>query len=412
MAKTSCAMPPIRACRSGALFYRARALSARAGVTAYLAAALLASAVLAMPVAAARERPPFIVPGDPRTEIGRLPAGYARLVPVAGQAAVAPRVPEIGQAQRLLQVAARTGDGRLASRAGQILSRLPESDPRPAVLAARAFAAQHRHDFAGALRWLDRWIEVEPRSGDARLARAQVHLVGGRLDLARKDCAALALGIDVRDGILCAAGLALRRGEYAQAASLADRWLARASPKDGDLGYVRILRAEAAARGGDPRAHALFRRALARDPDDVRTLAAYARYLRASGRNREVLQLLSGSAAHEGLRLQYALAAHAVAAPQAAALADAMARRHALAHAAGAAPELRDEAEFLLTLRSDPEGALRLASRNFASQRDVEDVDILVRAATAANRPDALRPLREWAAAHGLPPPDMARRAQ
>jgi hypothetical protein len=41
--------------------------------------------------------------------------------------------------------------------------------------------------------------------------------------------------------------------------------------------------------------------------------------------------------------------------------------------------------------------------RNFRDQRDEEDVDLLMRAAAAAGKPEALQRLRVWAAAQRLP---------
>jgi len=78
-------------------------------------------------------------------------------------------------------------------------------------------------------------------------------------------------------------------------------------------------------------------------------------------------------------------------------LADSLGQRYTDAHAVGTVPELREEAEYLLTLRGNAAGALTLALRNFETQRDVEDVSILRRAAIAAKRPDALLPLQAWA---------------
>lgn len=89
--------------------------------------------------------------------------------------------------------------------------------------------------------------------------------------------------------------------------------------------------------------------------------------------------------------------------PDARRLADALAVRYATAHAVGAQPELRDEAEFLLSLRGDAGAALALALRNFETQRDYEDIDLLNRAARAAGRPESLAGLRTWAAGEGLP---------
>ena len=343
------------------------------------------------------QRPPREVPASPDAVIERLPAGYATLEPSQAR-----RRPAIADAESLLATAARTGDARLAARADALLAAMPS---HARVLRARAFSAQHRHDFDDAVRLLDADIQAHPRDGDARLSRAQIRLVQGRLDLARGDCVALALGIDAEGGLLCAASLALRRGDHVQAASLVDRLLA-ASPPAVLSRYLLVMRGEIASRAGDADADRWFRRALASDRDDVRTLAAYARHLRAGHRDADILALLADAPPTDALQLQRALAAHRLGVGQAAALVAAQGRRYATAHAAGARPELRDEAEYWLSLRDAPEPALALALENFDRQRDAEDVDVLLRAARAAGRPDARQAVLRWARAQGvrLPP--------
>jgi len=345
------------------------------------------------------QRPPREVPASPDAVIERLPAGYAALEPSRTQ-----RRPAIADAEFLLATAARTGDARLAARADALLAAMP-SNAR--VLRARAFSAQHRHDFDDAVRLLDAEIQAHPRDGDARLSRAQIRLVQGRLDLARGDCAALALGIDAEGGLLCAASLALRRGDHAQAASLVDRLLA-ASPSPALSRYLWVMRGDIASRAGDADADRWFRRALASDRDDVRTLAAYARHLRARHRDADILAVLADAPRTDALQLQRALAAHRLGVGQAEALVAAQGRRYATAHAAGAQPELRDEAEYWLSLRNAPEPALALALQNFDRQRDAEDVDVLLRAARATGRPDALQAMHRWARAQGLQVPTGA----
>lgn len=357
-------------------------------------------ATLVMAPSALAQRPAAVVPSDAGVVIERLPRGYARLMPSA--TAPAP----IAQVTALLATAAQTGDARLAARADALLSRIPLRDQNPDVLRARAFSAQHHHDFAGAVKLLDALIAHEPRDGAARLSRAQINLVRGRLDLARADCAALVLGIDAGSGMLCVAMLALRNGQYPTAAATLDRWL-QANTRPESQRHGLVMRAEVAARAGD-RADAWFRRALALAPEDVRTLAAYARYLRAAGLDREVETLLADAPDHDGLHLQRTLAAYRIDPTKAAALVAAQARRYATAHAVGSTPEMRDEAEFLLRVRDDPAAALLLAQRNFQSQRDYEDVDLLHRAAVAAHRPDALRPLQAWAQSQRLSLPPLA----
>ncbi len=360
--------------------------------------------LLATAFSASAQRPPLLVPSDPQTVIERLPRGYAALTPPATPEAP---VAAIVRIQRLLSAAARTGDSRLAARAEALLAKFPADDRSASVLAARAFSAQHRHDFAGAVGLLDTLIQRQPRDGAARFARAQVDLVRGRLDSARADCVALALGVDTGRGLLCTAALSLRTGRYPAAADLAERWLAQ-SPEGEERRYALTMRGEIAARAGEGNAEDWFRRALALDAHDARTLSAYARYLRSVGRDAEVESLLAGKSDGDTLHLQRTLAAHRADPARARPLIENQAQRYELAHRLGSTPELRDEAEFLLTLRAQPEAALALAQRNFEEQRDFEDVDLLIRAAAAAGRPQALQPLREWAAAQRLALPSGA----
>lgn len=360
---------------------------------------LLCMAALASAMPAWAQRPPATVPAHRQVVLERLPEGYAALTPSARAATPAA---SLAMAQALLDSSARTGDSRLAARAEALLSRFPAEDRSPSLLQARAFAAQHRHDFGAAVVLLDRVIRQAPDDANARLSRSQVNLVRGRLAEARKDCTAL-LGIDVGDGMLCVASLALRRGEFATAVPLVERWLDSTLPTDPSRRHALVLRAEIAARSGDGDADAWFRSALALDRRDVRTLAAYARYLRSQARDGEVEALLAGSPASDGLQLQLAMAVHRVDPARARKLVDAQAARYALARAVGSEPELRDEAEFLLVLRDDPAAALSLALKNFQVQRDYEDVEILRRSAAAAGRDAALAPLREWAGSQRLP---------
>lgn len=351
---------------------------------------------------AAAQKPPATVPASDGVVLERLPRGYAALYPQTAAAEDGAAAELLPQVRALLAAAAATGDSRLAARADALLARLPQDAP-VSVQIARAWAAQHRHDFTRALVLLDGVLARDPRNVDARAMRAQIQLVQGRLGRARDDCAALALGLDAGAGLLCATSLSLRRGDYAIAARAADRWPAANRSNDDDgRRHALLLRAEIAARAGADDADIRFRDALAAAPRDVRTLTAYARHLRASGRPAEALAALADAPDSEGVALQRALAAHSAIAPEAGSLKASLARRYALAATVGGESELRERAEFLLTLQDDADTALVLAQRNFETQRDFEDVDLLLRAAAAAKRTDALGPLHDWARSQGL----------
>ncbi len=350
------------------------------------------------PLCAIAGRPPLVVPKGPDAVLERLPHGYAALMPTTTTAAKPPSLPQI---RVLLSTAAQTGDARLAARADAMLARLPDGGS-PELLKAKAFAAQHRHDFTAALHLLDAALDKDPDDGEARLSRSQIQIVQGRLDLARNDCGTLTMSMQAESASLCLVALTMRRGDQAQAAGLADRLIAQAESEPELMRYLLTTRGEIASRANDAHANQWFKRALTYAPDDVRTLAAYARHLRAHGDNRKVLDLLESAPDTDGLQLQRALAAHALGTTDAPALVASQGRRYALAHAVGSQPELRDEAEYLLTLRGDAPAALRLALRNFEQQRDVEDIDILQRAALATGHPEALAGLQAWARSQQL----------
>ncbi len=365
---------------------------------------MLALLVLLVSFDTVAQRPPAVEPARRDTVIEQLPKGYSALMPRTTTA-----TDPVAQIETLLAIAARTGDGRLVARAQTLIDAQPEAvRSRPRLLRAAAYAAQYRHDFTTALRLLDRAVSADARDGDARLARAQIHIVQGRLDQARGECTALALGIDADHGLICVAALAFRRGESQQAAALLDRMLANPGGSRETRRHTLVLRADVASRANDARADAFFKQALKLAPSDVRTLAAYSRHLRNHGRAADAYRLLQQAPDTDHLRLERALAARASGHPQAAVLERELAARFAAARALGSEPDLHDEAEFLLTLRNQPAQALVLAQRNFVDQRDHEDVELLRRAAQAARQPDAWRGVREWAVSQRLELPRAA----
>ncbi len=362
---------------------------------------MLASMLLATPASADTGRPPAVVPTRDDTVLERLPRGYSKLLPAMPTgSATAPEA--LAEAERLYATAAETGDMRLSTRADALLARIPAGSANSQLLHAQAFGAQHRHDFDGAIALLDRAITLEPRDGDARLARAEVQMVSGRLGLARSDCIALTLGVDSGSGMLCIAALSFRRGDVKSAADLMDRWLAQSKTDDAERRFALVMRGEIASRAGDADADRWFTEALALARDDVRSLAAYVRHLRSRGRHAEIMALLKDAPDTDALHLQRALAAHALGLPEAASLVENQGRRYALARSVGTVPELRDEAEFVLVLKNDARAALALAQQNFRTQRDFEDVDLMQRTSAAAGQPDAMVPVRAWAAKETL----------
>lgn len=363
---------------------------------------VLALLLCLVPLCAWGQKPPIVVPDDPGVVVERLPEGYAELMP--GSASLTPTVPRV---MEMLEVGARTGDARLIARAEQRL-RAGGATSDPERLFALAYAAQYRHDFQTARRLIDRLLELDPRNGPGRLARAQILLVTGEVAAAHADCQTLAFGIDSGRGTLCLAMVQQRIGRSESAGRLLDLWLGRRKEPGSALRrHVLVMRAEAAGRNGDADADQWFERALAVAPHDVRTLSAFSRYLRTHGRSDEALALLEDAPQTDHLFLERALVARTAAPGNVAALTAELARRYRMGHEIGLPPDLRDEAEFLLTFQGDAAPALALARRNFEHQRDYEDVSLLCRTAAAANRPAALGDLHAWANAQELELPAL-----
>lgn len=347
---------------------------------------------------AAAARPPAFLPARGDDVVETIPASYRTV----SRHRIAPAPPTVDDVSTMIALAQRSGDARIAARAEAAVSHWPRTGAPLQVVLARAWLAQHRHDFASSMALLDAAVEQDERAHAARFMRAQVNLVRGNITAARSDCVAVALAGGIDEARLCAASVATRLGRHDEAARLLD---ARPIEPGGDAGlarYAGMLRAEIAARAGEDAAPR-FERLVAEAPDDVAVLAAHARHLRTSGRAGEALELLQAHRSHDRLLLESALAARAARDPQAAVLAAQIEARYAQARQLELEPELRDEAEYWLLLGGDPARAYALARRNAVTQRDVEDVAILRAAGAASGIADPLSPLRSWAARESVP---------
>ncbi len=357
---------------------------------------LLVLSLVSSPVAA--QRPPLVVPDNPGLVLEVLPPGYKGLA--------APALPgdtQLPRIQQMLDGAARTGDTRLSTRAQALLERIEPAKVDADVLLAKAFSAQHRHEFDLSRELLTEVLRRNPTDAGALLSRAQVNIVQGRLNNARSDCATLVLRVDAGLGTICTAALQLRLGDYSSAARLADRWLAGADASAGLQRFVLMMRGDIASRMVAADATTWYERALALDPQDVRTRLAFARHLRRVGQPREAVKVLQSAAASDTVLLQRTLAAREAGLPDAKQWAAQLARRFQLARQTGTDTELRDEAEYFLVVRQNPEQGLKLALENFRTQRDLEDEELLERAALAMHRPEALQVLRDWEKSQQIP---------
>lgn len=281
-----------------------------------------------------------------------------------------------------------------------------QAQPPAAVRLLRATIRQSQHDFEGALADLDA-LAADPAAAlplraQARLTRATVRQVTGRLALAEDDCRALAgpdyaalgaaLSVPART---CMAELRSLRGQPREAA-VALAALAREAPGDG---WLALVRAELAQRMGDHlAAETLFREATAGAPG-LYAIAAHADWLIERGRATEALALIEPHGIEaDALLLRRAIAWQRLGDARAAADAATLQARFEAARQRGENLHLREEALLALELQRDPMRALALAQQNWARQKEPADALLLARAARAAGQPPAADVLREWVA--------------
>ena len=100
--------------------------------------------------------------------------------------------------------------------------------------------------------------------------------------------------------------------------------------------------------------------------------------------------------------MRRAIAEHAAHGPEAAALEKLMHDRIAAAAERGDRVHQREEAMFVLDVDNDPPRALAIAKANWQVQKELADARLLVRAAVAADDPDAAWPVLAWVKANGI----------
>ncbi len=353
---------------------------------------------------------PFTPPGDD-VVVERLPARQS--AETRRQRAALARDPAqlplaLATARSAIERARLHGDPRELGLAQAALKPWwAQPEPPAAVRLLRATIRQSQHDFDAALADLDALAaDVAaplPLRAQARLTRATVRQVTGRLALAEDDCRALAgpefasLGASVSvPARACAAELRSLRGQPREAAA-ALAALAREAPGDS---WLALVRAELAQRMGDhAAAETLFRAATAGAPG-VYALAAHADWLIERGRVAEALALLAPHGVEaDALLLRRAIAWRWLGDPRAADDARTLQARFDAARQRGENLHLREEALLALELQGEPAKALALAEQNWARQKEPADALLLARAAHSAGRPQAAQLLRDWAAA-------------
>ncbi len=281
-----------------------------------------------------------------------------------------------------------------------------QAAPPLPVRLLRATILQSTHKFGLALQDLDAVIAQQPQNGQAWLTRATVLTVQGDYAQATASCARLSALSTQLVTVTCLANIASVTGRAAASERLLDLTLQRSAGAAPELeNWAATLLAEMARRRGEiTLAEARYKTALARQPRDSYLLGAYADFLLDRQRPQDVVKLLKDQQRIDALLLRYALALQALPGQQTAFLAAKaeLAARFTAAMQRGDTVHQREQARFALFLQQDVPAALRLAQQNWAIQKEVPDMRILLEAALAARDYGAAQPVLAWIAASGV----------
>jgi hypothetical protein len=358
-------------------------------------------------------------PYEPRSDqivLETLPAGMVRRPQVTSQGTSPDTSPTdlagaATQAASYIEIARTSGDPRYLGYAQAALGPWWKMQ-RPPVVAAllRAQIRQHNHAFAPALEDLDLVLASEPRNAQARLMRSAIHQVQGNYAAAESDCRNIALLAPPLTTADCLSRVASHRGQAREAYERLKLMRERSSDADvRQLHEVDLTLADIAARLGDAEgAQSHYANALKSTDIDAYMLATFADFLLDQRRFADVIWLAQRYPAFQDLSLRAALAARATSSPDSRTLADRVRAQYAAYRERGDYVPTRDYARYLLDIESDAPAALQAALFNWRTQREPADARIVLRAALAANQPQAADEVVAFVERNALEDPQLA----
>lgn len=274
------------------------------------------------------------------------------------------------------------------------------------VLVLRGTIRQAQHEFRPALTDFDLALQSQPRNAQSWLNKVTVLTVLGEAPEARQACVHLA---QVAPGLLAltaAANISSVTGDAERACGLLGTAL-ESSPRSDipeRLWALTVLGETYARLGRAPDAETAFKSALALTPKDSYALGAYSDLLLDEDRPSEVISLLKDFHRIDGLLLRLAIAESRVdgASSKLKSDVETLDALFSAGQLRGDFLHQREQARFLLKLRSDPKGALNPAKKNWEIQHEPADVRLLLECAIAAGDLKAAEPAVSFVRRTGL----------
>ena len=375
--------------------------------------------LLALPLALAL--PAFAAPFTPSSEadvVERLPAttndpSVRRVESLRKQLAARPGDVDLrlDVARRYFELAMAQGDPRYIGYATAAIAPLEKLAPGNASYwLVRGLLQQYSHDFPGALQSLKKASELDADAPEPVAWRAAIDMVQSKYADALGECTRLVALTHPLYAQGCTTYVQASTGQLRPAYDMLMAELDRAPDAPPELKlWVRTRLAEMAMRLQRPdEAERHFKAALALGVTDQFLLGAYSDFLLAQKRPAEVMKLLADWERSDILLLRLALAGKMAGDSRAKSWADQLRDRFNAAAQRGDRLHEQEAARFELDVEGNPQRALDYAARNYTSQKEPRDAEILMRAAAAANQPKAAEPALAWLKANNYEDPQLA----
>ena len=322
-------------------------------------------------------------------------------------------------ARRYFELAMAQGDPRFVGYASAAIAPLAANSTSADYWLIRGQIQQFSHDFEAALASLAKASQLAPASPEPLSWRTAIFMVQARYAEALAEAERLTLLAEPLLGIGWQAYVRASTGqleaafqEVANAVKPAPNSATRPPAPELVLWqYTRL--ADMAWRLQRPElAEDYFKRALKLGLTDQYLLGAYADFLLARQRPAEVLKLLAGWERSDILLLRLALAGKAANDTRATDWAAQLRDRFQAAEQRGDRLHEQEAARFELDIERNTAKALALATRNYQTQKEPRDAEILMRAALAANQAKAAQPALDWLRSSRYQDPLMGKLAE
>ena len=305
--------------------------------------------------------------------------------------------------QILITQARASGDPRYLGYAQTLVNRWPEEQLTDRLRVLRATLRQSLHQFDSARSDLERVISTSSDTQQriqARLTLANLELVQGRYEEAEQHCRALQSAYPGLIAQSCLASVQARTADpekaYRNLASQLAESINRQPADSTSRLWAEGTLGDIAAQAGLPEAKVHWQRVVKATPNDLYVRAQLADWHLERGHFEQVLRLTQGFDAVDTLAVIRAIAMERMGHPGSNELNSRLRQRFEEARWRGALLHARDVARFELDIENQTEKALRLATKNWESQREPLDTRLLLRSALAAGDKVQYQRVRDW----------------